>query len=412
MVQAQWEIHGVNCSDCCGPDDSCRPYPPCCIRDLRFKYTALVSTVDAAGPLSEATVKRMTIKNSCNGQVSVDHSRFDFFDSSGAEGATSVTFSGRADQGCLFGIDITAEDLMCVCPPGAPRTDQFVIEIEICNPLDETIYFQPQHGSTSLCFWFEEPASTPCCLVLETTEPAATAISAGSSHVFTLDFSIADWTLCVDCYTPGPDTIVEDEFYFPTDGFDTTCLRPIYCDTGAAAAWTPGDSTTDCEASECPPCGCYLDLDGGCICGCEGEEAMGSCAPPKAILPGCSDDSGQMQICAETAVGVGLRVMEVRDSACHLIGIISRLDASNTWTFAIFSADGDVTHGGSAGVVPTGLPVCGFYTVRWSHTGAGSTITIEVDGDIGTGTVSADYVDWDGVCYALATPGSTYTLRF
>lgn len=425
MVQLPWSLNALPCDPCCGDDTDCRNYFPCFIRNMRFFYAGLVEEEDpldpgnppVGTPLTQAVVKRVTVENLTNAQVSADWSTWNVINSQGAGGIDTAEFRGLPDQGCTFGIDVSTTDWFCGLG--------FRVRIEICNDTDDPIWFSPSHGNVSLAISFED-LNRACTVPLLTAEPSVPLeIAPATSIEFILDFGTAnafDSGCYGDCYDPSSGSIILEDAnvdgigdYFIDRVFNTrwdlasTCLLIETCVPEPPQSAFPGASVSTCVDLLCPPGGCITDLPppigvSDCACGCSGIEAMNNCAPPKEALSGDSD-SGSVQICesSDDGIGVGETIIQIRNLGCKRVGSIDRPGLLQQFSFSLIG----VTVGAGV-VIDLALedgdhpPHCAGYKIRWGVTE--DVIFIEVDGFREENTVPLDYVPIasGGIPYLIA----------
>lgn len=400
---------------CCIPSDECRPYLPCCLRDFVAQFSALVAEQDAefpddpdAGPLSLARVKRWTIKNLCNSQESVDWSTWNDINS-GTGGEVLLTFSGATFQGCTFGIDVSLEDLFCSC--GDAGEPNFRWTATICNPQDVAIWVTIRRPNLCLSFAGVVFGSACCLDQIGLQNIGPVLIEPGEDFEFSVEFKAADWRCVNVCYKGGPPAILEGALFLD-DGFDHTCLRPISCVGEINPAVFQGSAIPNCNHSLCPPCGCVSDLDCElsecCSCGCDGVEAMNSCAPPKEQCSSCTPDSGSITICESIlqGFGVGEILMRCVNSDCKVTAVLGRVLGTPNWYYTRFGSPG-------ANVSALNVPNahCEDFDVVWSI--AGGMVTLTVNGVSGSNTLPAGYDPLlpAGDCWVLAAAGARFTLK-
>jgi len=400
---------------CCLPSDECRPYLPCCLRDLVASFGARIVSQDTefpddpdAGSPALVRVSRFTLKNLCNSQESVDWSTWqDIFDAGGGEVRTD--FGGASFQGCTFGIDVSLEDLFCGC--GDPGEPNFRFTVTLCNPNDFAVWVVIRNPD--LCFSFEGIAISACCLDhIGLQEIGPVLIDATGELQFSVEFKLADWKRCLNvCYRGGPPAILED-VSFLNDGYDHTCLRPITCIGEVNPNPFMGSAIPNCDHSLCPRCGCVEDDDCElaecCSCGCDGVEAMNSCAPPKELCSGCSADGGKITVCEsiDQGFGVGQPLVRCVNSLCQVTATIGRNNLTGTWSF---------TRAGDPGaqVTAAGLPNihCTDYDIEWEISGGEAKLTI--DGTPFTNPLPPMYspTNPSGQCWVVASGGGRFTLK-
>ena len=364
MAQEQWKKNQPGCESCCG-DTSCRPYLPCCLRDLECEVDFFITEEDD-GPLATAVVERMTVTNESNGQRSVDWSTWNALNNDLAGGQVRATFGGRRNQGCTFGIDVSLEDLFCPVIGGGPN---FTIRVRIQNTDDKPIDVEMRQPSFALSFVAVNTTFCPIQLLSADTE-LRTNIDVGDTHEFVMTFGVADWTEChSECVTPGPAVILKGAGYL-NDNFDSTCLRPILCVGSAPNSGFVGTDVGVCTASECPPCGCILDALGGCACGCNGVEPMNNCGKPKKVTTGSTSRGGTVVLCNSQTRGhapLGTFI-ECRDDNGKLAAEIKAPTSGGfTWQYVIHSdpPGTGVTVSVNEQTLGITIPNCTDYAVTW-----------------------------------------------
>jgi hypothetical protein len=326
MPKEKWSYNSLGCEDCCdGRDNRCRPYFPCCIRDMAVIFTAFVFEDDGfgSGDPTFAVVSRMTVTNTRAGQESVDWSVFNYIDSRQIIGQEQVRFGGVGGSGCTFGIDIDPEDWFCSDGPEETTSDAFVVKVTICNPHSTPIVVRDVLESSSFCLSFSTAGPRRCCLrPTGGTAGVEVSIAAGGSFVFKHEYAQADWRCesgesscsgCKNiCLTRGPEVLLTHTAFLPDDKYGQACLTPVVCvDEEPVPGWENFGVKIDserCDDPQCPPCGCLPDANNGCACwdedtkngtnGCEGGKNLGNCGNPKQIAAApCSVASGGGQIC-------------------------------------------------------------------------------------------------------------------
>jgi len=333
MAQLPWAKNTSPCTNCCG-DDSCRDHYPCCIRNIGVQADFFVAEI-AGGPLTGAVVKRMTIENLCNSQISADWSTFN--DITNTIGQVQANFpSGRNMQGCLFGLDIPLEDVFCPCDPAFPNAPNFRVKITVCNdnlPGSNNINVELRQPSFSLGFEFPTEPECPFPLLTANTETSPD-LAPGGTYEFVIDFGPITGGCKEQCVTPNytcvppspcAGIITNDPIYL-NDGYSTTCLRPLECSKDLPSG-LPGGFTgiSGCSDLTCPPCGCVLDIpSGACTCSCGGQRAMNACEAPKSLISGASELFGALTLCVDvdnamTPPSKGRPIVECRDANCRLI---------------------------------------------------------------------------------------------